>query len=99
MTTYYIFNVSKLLLAEQLLPQRTGQGFFDFKLHQKSVRQTLLPFSNTQSEYLTEYRPVLILETDFADEDAEIRAAAELESEFFSVEPNEIHAYLATFDS
>lgn len=99
MNTYYVFNESKITLAEQLLPQRQGEGFFDFKLHQKMVRQTTLPLSNTQSETLTDYRPVLILETDFADEDAAIRAAAETEAEFFSTDSATVLEYLATFDS
>lgn len=98
MNIYYIFNISKLPLAEQLLPQRTGQGFFDFKLHQKAVRQTALPLSSLQAEHMVEYRPVLILETDFAEEDEQIRAAAEAESEFFSQSAESVHNYLASLD-
>lgn len=99
MNTYYIFPESKIALAEAMLPQRQGAGFFDFKLHQKAVRQTSIPLSNLQPDFLIEYRAVLVLETDFAAEDAAIRAAAEQESEFFSTDNEAILTYLQSFDS
>ena len=95
MNTYYIFPESKIALAEAMLPQRQGEGFFDFKLHQKAIRQTSIPLSNLQPDtFIIDYRPVLILETDFAPEDDTIRAAAEQESEFFSTDNQKILKYL-----
>jgi hypothetical protein len=99
MKTYYVFNYAKVKLAEQLLPQRIGQGAFDFKTHQKNIRQTALPLSNIQNKTLTETRPVLILETDFAEEDNELRILAENEAEFHSTAAGEIHNYLAQYDN
>jgi hypothetical protein len=81
-------------MAEQLIGASQGQGFFDFKEHQKLVRETNLPLSNTQTEKLKHFRKVLVLETDFDESDAQIRAAAEAESEFFNDNAFEILDYL-----
>lgn len=95
MTTYYVFQAAKIAMAEAMLPQRQGQGFFDFKIHNKKIKDTALPLSSLQPDsQLTEYRPVLILETDFADEDAAIRTAAEAEAEFYSTEAQDVLNYL-----
>lgn len=100
MNTYYVFESAKIALAEALLPQRQGQGFFDFKIHQKLVRSTALPLSSLQPEtHLSEVRPVLILETDFAESDAAIRAQAESEAEFYSTQSEDVLTYLATPDN
>jgi hypothetical protein len=99
MNTYYVFNSAKIPMAEQLMGTATGGGFFDFKEHQKLIGETNLPLSNTQTERLRHYRKVLILETDFDDADAAIKAAAEAESEIFSTENLTILNYLRSPDN
>jgi hypothetical protein len=98
MNTYYVFNIDKIALAEQLLSQRQGQGFFDFKVHQKNHKISDLPNSNVDEDPIILTRPVLILETNFAEEDNTIKAMAEAEAEFLSPESESVHEYLATFD-
>lgn len=86
-------------MAEQLMGAATGGGFFDFKEHQKLIGETNLPLSNTQPAKLKHYRKVLVLETDFDEADAEIKAAAEAESEIFSTDSLDILNYLRTPDN
>lgn len=93
---YYIFNSNLKKQITQAIPAEAG--FFDFKPHQKLVGKTDIPASNIDPTPIDEYRTVFILETEFSEKYAELKAQAEKLAEFFSSDSNEILAYLQTED-
>lgn len=93
MRTYYVFNSEKYPLIAAALGGRQGQGSFDFTNNQKVSVITEIPRSNVDPTPVVLYRSVITLETDFAEEDAAIRQAAEAEAEIFSTDSEVITAY------
>jgi len=96
MNTYYVINVNQTAAIQVALDQKQGTGFFDFKLHDKTVELTTIPTSNTDQTLIPLARKVWVLETDFDELDVLIRGAAEQLSEFFSTDPIVVRSYLST---
>lgn len=96
---YYIFNNTLKTAIAQAMTQAQGGGFFDFKPHQKCVEVTTIPSSNTDPTPIQDFRTVMILETEFAPEDVDLKANAESLAEYYSEDSRKILAYLAATDA
>jgi uncharacterized protein YegL len=96
---YYIFSQ---LLKNQIalaMSQAQGGGFYDFKPIQKCTEVTNIPNSNTDATPIKDYRTVIVLETIFAPEDAELKAQAEALAEYYTEKSRNLHAYLSLPDA
>ena len=96
---YYIFEKSLEENIKIAMLQKQGEGFYDFKPHQKCEKITDIPSSNTDSTPINFYRTVIALETNFAPEDALLQAQAEALAEYYTDKPLNFHKYLSLPDS
>lgn len=96
---YLVFNSQYSNLIAQAFASVNGDGFFDFKPHQKCSEITAIPTSNTDDTPVKIYRTVLVLEVaSFATEDAQLEAQARQLAEFESEDAQSILTYLQTPD-
>jgi hypothetical protein len=91
---YFVFEMSKIALAEQMFGQAQGTGAFYWTTAIKKVRATQIPESLGAAGFVTEDLAVKILETDFDEADADIEAAAKQEAMFWSASAAEVRDFL-----
>lgn len=96
---YFTFAANLEEAISSALDNALGDGFYDFKPHQKFIGPTDIPNSNTDATPIGDYRTVFILETDFAPEDATLEAQAIAMSEYYTEDAARVHQFLSLPDA